>query len=383
MRILHIAVHSGWQTELSGGSGSNAGDTALNPIIQKLFLENIENIDFTNRQVWEFVKSEDILEWNQIYDYILIGGGGLLLNDQPGLDSSLSGWTWQISLNNLKKIEVPFIVYSLGFNKFFGGANFEKIFWESIYYIYKKSIFFSMRNTGSIEKIKEGFVLNNFKFNSKKFFLQPCLTQIYTNLFNEHQNGYFNISSDPPFKICLNLAFDRVSQRINYSSKLLNEKLYLTINSFLNDENNLIENLVLIKHKQIDELIDEYTSKLLIDHKNRFSILDISSFSTNHIYEIYRKFDFSIGMRGHGVMIPLGAGVLPYSLISHPKLIYLLEDLGIIDYKKVCFNIQNEFDPYLLKESFFEFIKLRNKYVFEFSKGLDYFVSITKKILNL
>ena len=42
MKILHVAVHSGWQSKELEWSGDNAGDTALNPIIQKFFKEKIK-----------------------------------------------------------------------------------------------------------------------------------------------------------------------------------------------------------------------------------------------------------------------------------------------------------------------------------------------------
>ena len=61
MRILHVAVHSGWQSKELGGSGDNAGDTALNPIIQKFFKDKHKKITFTNRQVWKLVTEKETL----------------------------------------------------------------------------------------------------------------------------------------------------------------------------------------------------------------------------------------------------------------------------------------------------------------------------------
>ena len=63
VRILHIAVHSGWQNRQQGGSGINAGDTALNPLIQRLFCQLNNNLEFTSRQVWEVVSDNDIVRW--------------------------------------------------------------------------------------------------------------------------------------------------------------------------------------------------------------------------------------------------------------------------------------------------------------------------------
>ena len=82
----------------------------------------------------------------------MIGGGGQLLNDQPGLDESLSGWTWQIAYEDLICLKVPFIFYSVGYNKFPFGLEFSDLLWKSLHYIYLNSVFFSMRNSGSIEK---------------------------------------------------------------------------------------------------------------------------------------------------------------------------------------------------------------------------------------
>jgi len=378
MRILHVAVHSGWQSKELGGSGDNAGDTALNPIIQKFFKDKHKKITFTNRQVWKLVTEKEVHYWNSHFDFILVGGGGLLLNDQPGLNSELSGWTWQISFDNLCKIKIPFIVYSLGFNKFFKGKDFSQLFWKNLYLIYEKSIFFSLRNTGSINKIKEGFKKQKFEFDEKKIFLQPCLTQIYEKLFNPKKNFSLKKLPKTSYRICINLAFDRLSQRIDYTTGKFHEEIYLTIDKLLKNYP-IIEEIVLIKHKKIDELEEIYTKQLIKKHQKKFDIIDISKFNTETIYEIYSKFDFAFGMRGHGVMIPLGAGVLSYSLITHPKLSYLLDDLMIKDKSKVSFNLKEEIDHIILIKNFINFIKARDELIKEFDNGLIYFKDLTFK----
>ena len=383
MKILHLAVHNGWPEKEEGGTGPNAGDTALNPLIQRLFSKSFNNIFFENRQVWQLVSNKDILDWNQNFDYILIGGGGLFLNDQPGLDQELSGWTWQISLENLKKIKIPFIVFSVGFNKFYGGKDFSNIFWESIFYIYKNSIFFSLRNNGSIFRINEGFMKNNLITDpNKKIYFQPCQSLIYQNIKNEFKETLLEKSYKSPFKISINFAFDRIEQRVKYSNDFLQEQLFLFINNLLMNKD-LIGNITLLKHKEIDRLSYKYMHKLLDMHSEKFKVIDVSYFTTEEIYDTYSKFDFALGMRGHGIMIPLGAGVIPYSLISHPKLMYLINDLGIKNIKDVSTDISENIDYQELSKSFEKFLKNKESIINNYKKGLNNFEVITKNNLNI
>ena len=83
--------------------------------------------------------------------YMVIGGGGLLLPDSN--PNSISGWQWAISDELLQRIEVPLLVYAIGYN-FFIGQHPGDLFIHSLKKILEKAAFFSLRNHGSIKAVK-------------------------------------------------------------------------------------------------------------------------------------------------------------------------------------------------------------------------------------
>ena len=96
--------------------------------------------------------SKNIRNLNK-YDYLIVGGGGLILPDTA--PNKLSGWQWNISIENLNLIKKPIYVISIGFNLFYGqnmsmtdrnsnkiDSSITPIFKESIKTLIKKSFYF-------------------------------------------------------------------------------------------------------------------------------------------------------------------------------------------------------------------------------------------------
>ena len=138
MKILHIGVHD--------NKNQNSGDTVLFEMVRHAFdAMSAEEIIWKKRQVWDPVTQEDIQDINISYDAIIIGGG-LLLRDQTGADSSKSGWQWNCSVKDLKAIQIPIIVFAVGYNRFRGQPDFLAVFDEHISTLVEKCIFFSLRN---------------------------------------------------------------------------------------------------------------------------------------------------------------------------------------------------------------------------------------------
>lgn len=46
------------------------------------------------------------------------------------------------------------------------------------------------------------------------------------------------------------------------------------------------------------------------------------------VVNFYAAISLTPGMRGHGQMVPFGVGNAIFSLVSHPKLAYFLNDIG-------------------------------------------------------
>jgi hypothetical protein len=129
----------------------NFGDRALTEIFQ-----NIIKYDLNAKPVFmscrEIFTQKDIDFINK-HDALIIGGGGLFLYDT--FKNIESDWQWGISLNNLKKIRIPIITYSVGYNKFRGQRNFTKKFDETVTELINKSKIFTIRHQGDIDKLKK------------------------------------------------------------------------------------------------------------------------------------------------------------------------------------------------------------------------------------
>ena len=78
--------------------------------------------------------------------------------------------------NLLSKIERPIVVFGVGYNRFRKQKEFNKKFKTSINLLNEKSIFFGLRNKGSIKKV------SNYLAKASTLKLQPCITTIIKKL---------------------------------------------------------------------------------------------------------------------------------------------------------------------------------------------------------
>ena len=125
-------------------------------------------------------------------DAVIIGGGGLFLQDMN--PNRLSGWQWKISAEALASIEVPLIVYSLGDNRFPGQPEFDELMRTHVSQVLEQSVFFGLRNTGSIETMTRFLGLDPA---SGPIRFRPCPTTIAGLLYEP----LFGRRPDPAQKV--------------------------------------------------------------------------------------------------------------------------------------------------------------------------------------
>lgn len=305
MKILHIGVHE--------NANSNSGDTVLFEMVRYAFdsLGGID-IEWHKRQVWQAVSKIDAQQINQEYDAIVIGGGGLLLKDQKGADASASGWQWNCSLEALKLINVPIIVFAIGYNRFREQDEFLSIFDEHITTLVDQSVFFSVRNHGSIERLKDHLPPNLLSKIKK----QSCPTTIISSLNSEWSNK----SASHSRRVAINAAFDRISLRLAGGD----EHALRTFNLIINELKLNNFEPVIVAHKQDDLQIIKYLDK---SNKN-IPTFNLTDMTFKEVIDFYTTVCLSIGMRGHSQMIPLGMRIPIFSVITHDKMRYLLEDIN-------------------------------------------------------
>jgi len=299
MKIIHVGIHN--------SKNLNSGDTVLFEVVRRTFDHFINDINWLKWQLWDEVTEEVIEEWNKNYNAILIGGGGLFLKDQKGAEESVSGWQWNISAIHLNKIKIPVIIFAVGYNRFRGQEDFEPIFFDHVNLLNSKTSFFGLRNNGSIRSVS--------KFLTTKSSLkrQFCPTNIISKLYHIEQKESVG-------GVAFNFAFDRSLLRFE------------DLNRFFGSIQILIDQIIkdgcevhIIAHKHMDLNALDYI-------KNYHKVINLTESSTKEVIDYYSSCNLVFGMRGHAQMIPLGLGIPIYSLISHDKMAFLLEDIGKINW---------------------------------------------------
>ena len=213
MKIIQLGAKIG--PGKNAGKG-NAGDTAIGSAFEYIFEKEFSSstIDFMNCR--KIFSSHEIDIINQA-DLLFLSGGGVFLHDT--FPNDVSDWQWGISEELLEKIKIPIIVYAIGYNKFRNQRNFNDLFDKTVTKLVEKSIFFSMRNTGSCLSVQNHIP----ESLSDKIQLNFCPTLILNekyNFQNSHstKNVGFVFGGDRLFlrHANLNKFFEQINIFINY-----------------------------------------------------------------------------------------------------------------------------------------------------------------------
>jgi polysaccharide pyruvyl transferase WcaK-like protein len=307
-KLLHIGVHN--------SANRNAGDTLLFPVVRKVFDENLGPFDWELRQAWEPFTAPDAQIANESFDGIVIGGGGLLLRDQTGSDVAKSGWQWNSSIDAVKAIGIPLIIYGIGYNRFRGQSDFDPIFKDHIGAVVEKSTFFGLRNYGSIAAVRDYVNVDA----GNKLHHQFCPTTVLWQLYPKYRALAEAHDLKKKKILAFNAAFDRASLRFGDNP---DEILQKVANSLLVAQARDWD-IVVTAHKTMDRDIERYLDRAGISYRT----VDLTDASPQEIIEFYAEIDLAYGMRGHAQMIPLGLRRPILSIISHNKMRYLLDDIN-------------------------------------------------------
>jgi len=333
-RLLAYKVRQEAKNRLSSSAGyiehfgvhrprNNAGDTVLFDAIQELFKFKFGNLEFRNTALRKNVQRRDVSRINDLSKAVLVGGGGLLIEDSN--PNSESGWQWRISEELLGDIEVPLLAFAIGYNLFRNDRQPSELMVRHISKTIEKSAFFGMRNTGSINKTK-GIV--PIDLHSKIVF-QPCMTTV----LSEFYPGIRDITDINPFekRVALNLAFDRAERRFGEHRSEILERVGSAIETLAKRD----WKIDLTLHGWDDEPAIEFCRSRSLPVNPVY----LNLCSPSEIVRYYSGVPVTVGMRGHAQMIPFGCGNCIFSLISHDKLGYFLDDIGHRDWGVDIFDV--------------------------------------------
>lgn len=306
-RLLHIGVHN--------SANRNAGDTLLFPVVRKAFDTFMGPCDWELRQAWEPFTVEDAQRINQSFDGIVIGGGGLLLRDQAGSDVSNSGWQWNSSVAAVSALEIPVMVFAIGYNRFRGQADFDPIFTDHIRTLATKTVFFGLRNTGSINAL--GHYLEPSQHAALR--RQYCPTNVLWQLYPQYREMAQAHDAKQERVLAFNAAFDRADMRFGQDAA----SVLANVANAVKAAQDRGWKIVVAAHKTMDRDIEPHLDAAGVD----YDTADLTDAAPEDVIAFYANVDFAFGMRGHAQMIPFGLRRPILSIISHDKMRFLLDDI--------------------------------------------------------
>ncbi|MEV5673957.1 MULTISPECIES: glycosyltransferase [unclassified Streptomyces] len=241
---------------------------------------------------------------------LVIGGGGLFIPDTA--PNGNSGWQWNVPDELLERIDVPVVVYAVGFNAFDGQAygHGRDRFLSSLRKLVERSAFFGLRNHGSIEKVRD--LLPPELHHKVRF--QPCPTTVTRQLVDGWR--------DPAARedtILVNAAYDRAGLRFGHDYGHFLAEMATAVTAL-----GELAEVKCVAHSLDDERI---AFDLRREHGISLPVIPMYDFGNDAIRDTYARTKLVIGMRGHAGMIPFGCGTPVISLISHPKMAYFLSDI--------------------------------------------------------
>ena len=294
-KVCHISA-----TPDSNGSGINWGDKALVYATQKRFEGSLGKIDWTNMGCRKIYTMEDVDEINK-HEFVIVGGGGLILPDT--FENSVSGWQWGISSELIKKIKIPIIVYSIGWNLFPGQVNNDGWLRQNLQTLSVAAAFISLRHSEDVELFNDYTKTDKAVMN---FCPSICIDEFK--------------SSDSKM-VGINIAGDRLEMRYHNIDKVVKN-----IRHFMYALRETGYEPLIINHQRSD-----FQMGRMISNNCHFRQIDLSTRSAMEGVRFYRSLGYMFATRGHAQMIPFGLGVKTASLISHPKLSRFLGDVSAMD----------------------------------------------------
>ncbi|MFE1962832.1 glycosyltransferase [Streptomyces sp. NPDC059479] len=298
-QLAHVAFYMPQQ--------GNAGDKLLPESVRLTFDSE------TGPRRWHSIHAhryfdEAALERVNARRGLVIGGGGLFIPDTA--PNGNSAWQWNVPDDHLRGIDVPIVVYAVGFNAFDGQSYRAERFNASLRLLVEQAAFFGLRNHGSIEKVR---ALLPAELQDKVRF-QPCPTTVTRQLVD----GW----TDPAFRentVMINAAYDRAGLRFGHDYAHFLAEMAKAVRAL--GEHAEVK---CVAHSLDDEKI---AFDLRREHGISMPVIPMYDFENDEIRDTYARTKLVIGMRGHAGMIPFGCGTPIISLISHPKMAYFLSDI--------------------------------------------------------
>jgi polysaccharide pyruvyl transferase WcaK-like protein len=335
IRIWHIASHT-----------TNIGDGALISGIHSTLREDWPGpIEFMNDPLMEYTDFWGKKEFNRELveringecDMLLIGGGGMLdgarAHHRTGMAFNLPHPLW-------REIKVPVVFYALGVNLFRSQRYWHKNqLKKTIAYILSNSrMLLSFRNDGSLHRAREilnGELQHAYDIPDPGLYV-PLKDTDHPVLLEDKINILFQPSGDNPY-FRFNCPYWRL---IPLAGKHILErrvrKHFTQIGKAFEAILNKYEvNFILCPHLVRDfgvmhDFISCLSPRVSRFYFNASGVLRGTS-RADVFFDLYRKSDLVIGMRGHSVICAVGVGTPVVAISTHDKVDGFMHSVALED----------------------------------------------------
>jgi len=285
----------------------NAGDKVLPESVRLCFRKDASSTSWHPIHVHQLFDADRLAEVNSRQG-LVVGGGGLFIPDTAPNGNSC--WQWNVTDRALRGITVPIAVFGVGYNAFEGQSYADVRFRESLALLVERSAFVGLRNSGSIDRVRESLP----SALRDRVTYQPCPTTVTRRLVDGWQDP-----ADRDDTVLVNAAYDRFERRFGreYGGFLARMAAAITAMRERAD-------VRYAAHAVTDE---RFVHDLRREHGIALPVVPLYEYTNEEIWQAYARTRLVVGMRGHAGMIPFGVGTPILSLISHPKLGFFLRDL--------------------------------------------------------
>jgi len=344
IKAAHIAKFShniGEGALINGMHSSIQNDLNLKiefDCIDRKFFQSMHGHEFSKGSLSKRFDLTFVKQINKKYDLIIFGGGGVF---QTGNYDNLGGMAIAGDLSALNKLEIPWVVYGVGDNRFSSSDDFQ--YGSKL----SKLIEMTQKQTKGIVSFRNDLTKERLKSFISKKLLDEVFVIPDPGLYIKPSKVKHPLIQKNKKNIILNLAGDRTQKRLSIGDSAKLENAKVTFISHILDTIEMIAeessiNVIIAPHIPSDYSIVLDVINNASKRKYGTSGLIRELFDINHctrgykqasnFFSLYSQADLAIVMRGHGAICSAGIGTPFISIDAHPKVSGFMKDFGLGDY---------------------------------------------------
>jgi hypothetical protein len=321
----------------AAAAGTNSGDFMIGVAYKRYFRDvilknecsSIEFVDLDCRDQKLFNSPKAIDAINR-FDYIIVGGGGLLLPDSA--PNCVSCWQWVIDENWMQRITTPIYVLGIGFNTFYGqtmamphrtsnqsDTTRLPILQRNFVTLLRKAKLVTMRHKADIDDLTQ--LLGQEHTSTVQY--EPCATQWYVRTNwgptmpppTERRYIAIEVKDDRPWR-----RYHKIGKSVFYQALCI-----------------LVETLR-ARGREVAYLSHDGSRsfhKYLVSKGIQIAYLDNAIRNEQHIKSNYSVIHTLFSMAGHSQIIGDACDIRVIGLVTHPKVRRFCDDCGSDSYVMV------------------------------------------------